>query len=70
MLPLNADGGAAAFSAIIGLSTIGFQLSYGIPVFLKLVCQPKSFPTRNALGEPLPYQVSDQQLFQIFIRNI
>jgi hypothetical protein len=58
LLPLNTSGGAAAFTAIIGLSTICFQISYGLPVLFKLISRPTSFPTDNPLdGTPLPYQL-------------
>ena len=36
LLPLNPDA-ATAFQSIVGLCTIGFQVSYAIPIFLKLV---------------------------------
>lgn len=44
LLQLNEEGGAAAFAAIVGLCSIGFNISYGIPIFLKLVCKPANFP--------------------------
>jgi len=51
LLPLIPNGGATAFSSIVSLCTIGFQVSYGIPVLLKLVYQPASFPdTPMSLG--------------------
>jgi hypothetical protein len=36
--------GLIAFFAILSLTTIGLQVSYGIPIFLKLLYQPKDFP--------------------------
>jgi amino acid transporter len=58
LLPLNTGGGAAAFAAIIGLSVVFFQISYGLPVLFKLICNPTSYPTHNRLdGDPLPYQL-------------
>jgi hypothetical protein len=38
------DGGQTAFYAIINLSTLGFQISYGIPIFLKQFSDPAEFP--------------------------
>ena len=52
LLPLIPKNGDTAFESIVGLSTIGFQVSYAIPVFLKLVYQPTDFPvTPMALGK-------------------
>ncbi len=48
LLPLGAD---VAFASIIGICTIGFYVSYGIPIFLKLVFAWNSFPdTEMSLG--------------------
>ena len=43
LLGLNPASGTA-FTAIVGLCTIGFMVSYAIPIVLKIVCQPKNFP--------------------------
>jgi len=52
LLPLIPKNGDTAFESILGLSTIGFQVSYAIPVLLKLVFQPTDFPvTPMALGK-------------------
>lgn len=51
LLPLIPNGGDTAFSSIVSLCTIGFQVSYGIPILLKLIFQPKNFPeTSMSLG--------------------
>ena len=50
LLPLNAAG-ETAFSAIVGISTVGFQVSYAIPIFLKVIYNPPTFPvTKHGLG--------------------
>lgn len=50
LLGLNPESGTA-FTAIVGLCTIGFMVSYAIPIVLKIACQPKNFPdTPMALG--------------------
>ena len=43
LLPLD-DNGTIAFYSIIGISTVGFQVSYAIPIFLKAYYQPSYFP--------------------------
>jgi len=51
LLPLDTNGGSLAFTAIIGLCVIGFQVSYGLPILIKLVFDPKDFPmTEMDLG--------------------
>jgi amino acid transporter len=51
LLPLNEEGGSIAFTAIIGLCVIGFQVSYAIPIFVKLIANPIDFPkTEMDLG--------------------
>ncbi len=51
LLPLIPKNGDTAFESIVGLSTIGFQVSYAIPVLLKLVFNPPDFPhTVMSLG--------------------
>lgn len=50
MLPLNEDGGALAFAAIIGLCVIGFQVSYGLPILIKLIYNPVIPMTDMDLG--------------------
>lgn len=48
LLPLVSD---VAFTSIIGVSTIGFQVSYAIPIILKMAFQHDSFPhTPMSLG--------------------
>jgi len=50
LLGLNPKSGTA-FTAIVGLCTIGFMVSYAIPVALKVIFQPKTFPvTSMSLG--------------------
>ena len=50
LLPLNAAG-LTAFNAIVGISTVGFQVSYAIPILLKVVYNPPTFPvTKHGLG--------------------
>lgn len=49
-LPITAIG-KTAFYGIVGLSTIGYQVSYGIPILLKVVYDPADFPiTPMSLG--------------------
>ena len=51
LLPLIPKNGDTAFESIVGLSTIGFQVSYALPILLKLVFNPADFPhTVMALG--------------------
>ena len=51
LLPLIPKNGDTAFESIVGMSTIGFQISYGIPILLKLIFQPTTFPlTSMSLG--------------------
>ena len=51
LLPLDTKGGSVAFTSIIGLCVIGFQVSYGLPILIKLVFDPKDFPkTEMDLG--------------------
>lgn len=48
LLPLGSD---VAFDSIIGISTIGFYVSYGLPIFLKLIFAWDNFPkTEMSLG--------------------
>ena len=52
LLPLNVTNGNVAFNSIIALCNLGFYVSYALPVFLKLVYQPKDFPvTKMDLGK-------------------
>lgn len=44
LLPLD-DNGAVAFYSIIGLTVVGFQTSYAIPILLKIIFNPTDFPT-------------------------
>ena len=44
LLPLNVTNGNVAFLSILGLCNLGFYVSYGLPVALKLYYQPKDFP--------------------------
>jgi amino acid transporter len=51
LLPLIPKNGDTAFESIVGMSTIGFQVSYAQPILLKLVFQPADFPhTPMSLG--------------------
>ena len=57
LIPLDTTNGAVAFNAIIGLTVVGFQLSYALPIFFKVIFPQPSFPrTAMDLGEggPLP----------------
>ena len=50
LLGLNPTAGTA-FSAIVGLCTIGFMVSYAIPITLKAIYMPPEFPvTAMSLG--------------------
>lgn len=44
LIPLGGDNGTTAFASITGLTTIGFQISYALPILLKVWYQPKDFP--------------------------
>ena len=56
LLPLNPNGGMTAFYSIIGLCVVGFQLSYGLPIFFKTVFPQPTFPmTPCSLGALSPY---------------
>ena len=50
LLPLEPEGGATAFFAIIGLCVVGFQISYALPMFFKLIFNSKLPPTKYSLG--------------------
>ena len=51
LLLLDPGSGTTAFTSIINLCTFGFQTSYGFPILLKLLFQPKTFPiTQMDLG--------------------
>ena len=52
LLPLQPESGATAFLSIVGLCTVGFQVSYAIPILLKVIYMPKDFPaTPHSLGK-------------------
>jgi amino acid transporter len=44
LVPLAGDNGTTAFASITGLTSIGFQISYALPIALKLYYQPSNFP--------------------------
>ncbi len=44
MLPLGSD---VAFTAIIGIATIAFSISYVIPIFLRITTARKTFKISN-----------------------
>jgi amino acid transporter len=44
LIPLGGNNGTAAFASITALTTIGFQVSYALPILLKVIYQPKDFP--------------------------
>jgi amino acid transporter len=50
LLPLAPRSGATAFTAITNLSSLGFQVSYGLPILLKLIYQPPDFAGRAKLS--------------------
>lgn len=56
LLPLGNEG-RVAFYAILGLCTLGFQVSYAIPIFLKIIYAPADFPKTpfdlGALSRPM-----------------
>jgi len=48
----NTTGGTAAFLAIVGLSSVGFQISYALPILFKMICKQPNFPkTKFDLGK-------------------
>jgi len=48
----NTGGGAVAFLAIVGLSSVGFQISYALPILFKMCCKQPDFPkTKFDLGK-------------------
>ena len=52
LIPLDTTNGSVAFNAIIGLCVFGFQLSYGLPIFFKVIFPQPTFPrTAMDLGE-------------------
>lgn len=52
LIPLDTTNGSVAFNAIIGLCVLGFQLSYALPIFFKLIFPQPTFPrTAMDLGE-------------------
>lgn len=51
LLPLDTANGTIAYNSIIGLATVGWQVSYAIPILLKLIFNPTDFPlTTLSLG--------------------
>lgn len=44
LLPLDEENGTIVFTTIVGLCNVGFQLSYAIPIFLKVYYNPSHFP--------------------------
>jgi len=52
LLPLLPSGADTAFYSVLGLCTIGYQISYAIPIFLRLLIKPADFPvTDMSLGK-------------------
>jgi len=52
LIPLDTTNGSVAFNAIIGLCVLGFQLSYALPIFFKVIFPQPTFPrTAMDLGE-------------------
>lgn len=47
LLPLDPSGGATAFFAIIGLCVVGFQISYALPMFFKLIFKSQLPPNNK-----------------------
>ncbi len=47
LLPLDPSGGATAFFAIIGLCVVGFQVSYALPMFFKLIFKSQLPPNNK-----------------------
>jgi amino acid transporter len=63
LLPLDttADGGGStAFYSIVGLTAIGFQVSYAIPILMKVIFQPVDFPVTDlSLGRwSIPFGIA------------
>ncbi len=50
LLPLDPDGGATAFFAIIGLCVVGLQISYALPLLFKLIFKCQLPPSKYSLG--------------------
>jgi amino acid transporter len=50
LLPLDKENGLIAFTAIVGLCVIGFQISYGIPILLRLIFRSQLPITSMSLG--------------------
>jgi len=51
LLPLVGESGNVAFMSIVNLSSLGFQISYALPIFFKLVFPQPDFPiTTMSLG--------------------
>ena len=44
LIPLDTTNGSVAFNAIIGLCVLGFQLSYALPIFFKVIFPQPTFP--------------------------
>lgn len=52
LLPLVGESGNVAFMSIVNLSSLGFQLSYGLPILFKLLFPQPDFPlTPMTLGK-------------------
>ena len=51
LLPLNSNSGVTAFESIVGLCTLGFQISYGLPILLKLYFNTTLPDAPLSLGE-------------------
>jgi len=66
----NTGGGAVAFLAIVGLSSVGFQISYALPILFKICCKQPDFPkTKFDLGKlSLPFGIIS--CLWLFITNI
>ena len=47
LLPLDKENGNIVYTAIIGLSVIGFQVSYAIPIVLKTFVPQPNFPVTS-----------------------
>ena len=47
LLPLDKGNGTIVYTAIIGLSVIGFQISYAVPIVLKTFVAQPNFPSTS-----------------------
>lgn len=61
LLPLDSRSGLTAFSAIVALASIGFQISYGIPILLKLM-NASTLSSQLFRSQPIPFPTTKMSL--------